>query len=205
MRLPKMLLISFLFLVNQSFAENDANFRTPAKMYGRAYSVKLSLKRKGFEYVVPVWVKPDQKESSLDKSLLSDMGWVYADLKAEEASISGERIEQLIFKNQKSDWAAPPRFKKICCYGVIGQDILKDFEVRFDPRPPAHLEWTRIVHHGVSDAKKTKIFADMTKLLFSIQSETFNLKGEKMDLSKTPFTFNWSAKELEFEGLKSKL
>lgn len=189
----------FLLFSLSAQAQDAASFRTPAKLYGRAYSVKLSLKRKGFEYVVPVWVKPDQKESSLDKSLLVDMGWIYPDLKAEEVYLSGQKIEVLNFKNQKSDWATPPKFKKICCYGVIGQDILKDFEVVFDPREPIHLEWTREVSHVEITPKKEKVFFELMKSLFSITSETAKFGSEKVDFSKTPYMLDWSKRELKIK------
>ncbi len=163
--------LSFFYFGISAFAAGELNsFRTPAKLYGSAYSVKILLKRKGFDYLVPVWVKPDQKESTLDQSLLLDLGWVYPDLKADSVSLSGARIDIVRFKNLKSDWFVSDHFGKSCCHGVIGQDILKDFVVRFDPNSPVHLEWTRISERELRKTNLTKDFSKKIKALFSVTS-----------------------------------
>lgn len=176
-------------------ADNLDNFRTPAKRYGSAYSIKMSIRREGFEYDIPVWVKPDLKESTLDRDQLAELGWTYRDFKVEEAALSGEVLDPPAYKNLKTEWAYVPEFPKSCCYGIIGQDILKKFEVRFDPNPPAHLEWTRLQPAG----SKKSIPASQLAALFSLRSISASVGKKKVDLSRTAYRLNLSAGTLEFE------
>lgn len=198
-RMIRFLSLSFgvLFSISSLAQGNDVSFRTPARRYGTAYSIKMTLKKKGFEYVIPVWVKPDQKVSSLDRSLILEMGWTYPELKAEEVSLSGEKLEYAQFQNQKSDWVGRPEFPKPCCAGIIGQDILKDFEVKFDPRPPAHLEWTRIIVSEAPSPKKDRVFFESLKDMFSLKKEIVKLQGKSVDLSHVPLLLNFSQAKLE--------
>ena len=189
-------LVLLIFTASAFAADVEEPFRTPAKLYGGAYSVKLVIKRKGFEYELPVWIKPDQKESSLDRSFLTDMGWIYPDLTGEEVSISGEKLNLLTFKSSHSDWANRPQFKKTCCYGIIGQDILKDYELTFIPTPPAHIEWVRI---SQEPRPYRKDFLAKLKSLFSIRAPNVAIGSEKEDLSKTPYTLDLSKGALTFQ------
>jgi hypothetical protein len=173
-------------------------FRTPAKVYGSAYSIKMTVSRNGFTYDIPVWVKPDQKTSSLDHDQIADLGWIYKNLKAEEVLFSEESVEVPDFINQKAEWAYVPDFAKSCCYGVIGQDILKKYDVRFDPNPPAHLEWTNLNEED-KNLKANAKFTSELKALFSIRSTTATISGKKIDLSKTPYRLKLASQEITFE------
>ncbi|MBC7397027.1 MAG: hypothetical protein H7333_06255 [Bdellovibrionales bacterium] len=190
--------LAFTLLMLGSFpcwAQSVDRFRTPAKLYGAGYSIKMTIRREGFEYDIPMWVKPDQKESSLDRAQLFELGWVYPNLKVEEAALSGQVLSPPHFKNIKSEWAYVPEFPRSCCYGIIGQDILKDYEVRFDPNPPAHLEWTR-----VSETDHVKpISSSKLSPLFSIRGVAATMGKQKIDLSRTPYRLKFSTSELTFE------
>lgn len=225
-KMKRMLISLILFTIsNTVYAEEVSSFRTPAKIYGNAYSVKLSVKRKGFEYELPVWVKPDQRESSLDRSLLVEMGWAYPDLKVEELSLSGEMLNVVAFKDQRSDWVGRPQFPKACCYGVIGQDILKDYELSFNPNPPAHIEWTKKIKtaspatapshlparkNGVTAvpviqspvaATSKKVFLAELKSLFSTKNKSVVIDHKKQDLSKAPYTLDLSNESIVFPNV----
>ena len=191
--------ISGLPTVSQPAPQAQNVFRTPAKLYGGAYSIKLSIKRDKFEYELPVWVKPDQKESSLDKSLLHEMGWVYPDLRADQVLLSGEKMVVKNFKNQRSDWAGKPDFPKPCCYGVIGQDILKDYQLTFVPTAPAHIEWIRI-ENEVDQLKLKQDFLAKLRAIFSIRKQKVAIGSQKEDLSKATYTLDVSQGELIFQN-----
>ena len=182
-------------LASDAHAESLEHFRTPAKRYGSAYSIKMSIRREGFEYDIPMWVKPDSKESTLDRNQLAELGWIYKDFKVEEAAMSGEVIDPPAFKNLKTEWAYVPEFPKSCCYGIIGQDILRKFEVRFDPNPPAHLEWTRID----PVAPKKTIPTGQLAALFSLRSISAIMHKQKVDLSRTPYEINLEQGTIKFD------
>jgi hypothetical protein len=175
-------------------------FRTPAKLLGSAFTVKLTINRDGTEYVVPVWVKPDQATSSLDRELLKDMGWTYADTRADDVNLSGHEIDHVNFKNVKSDWAYYPTFARICCYGVIGQDILKDFDLRFDPQAPAHIEWRKQPDpQNSSPGKPQKDFKAALASLFNLKTEKVKVRGKEVDLSETPYDVDLLHKNLKID------
>ena len=176
-----------LFSVD-AFSQNNENFRTPAKLYAGAYSVKVQL-RKGFtEYDVSFWIKPDQAESTIDQALLKDLGYVDKEIIFDEVKISGERLEKKKFKNLKSEWAFVPDFAKSCCFGVIGRDILQDFAIRFNPASPTHLEWDRIITKENSEPY-TATYLKLLKRLFSLE--------QTLDV---PFVLNLQERKLDFEG-----
>lgn len=176
-----------LFSLNAS-AQNNEFFRTPAKLYAGAYTLKVQFKKDFTEYDVPMWVKPDQAESSIDASLLKDLGYEDKEIVFHEVKISGERIEKKKYKNQKTEWAFVPDFAKACCFGVIGRDILEDFEIRFVPLEPTHIEWTRIISR--TDLPKYKpAFLNDLKKLFSLH--------QPLDV---PYKLNLQERKLEFEG-----
>jgi hypothetical protein len=171
-------------------------FRTPARMYGTAYSVKIKLKRGEFDWVVPVWIKPDQKISSFDPATMGLMGWAEPKFYFDEVSISGEKIEKKSYASAKSEWAYFPDYAKSCCVGVIGQDILKDFQIYFDPRPPAHLEWTRLVSKDPNYPMRSKKISEADlKGIFNVQGTSF----QKHDLTVIPYTLNLRENRLEFD------
>jgi hypothetical protein len=177
---------------------NDLLVRTPAKLYGSSYSIKITLSRDGFTYDIPVWVRPDQKVSSLDRDQLADLGWTYKDVKAENITMSGETVEAPKFQNLKTELAYVPDFAKSCCYGVIGQDILKDYDVRFDPNPPAHLEWIKNTNPSPSKKGASKIQKELSGL-FSIRTSHANFHKKKIDLARTPYRLDLAKDELSFE------
>ena len=203
-RAIRLLINSFffaLFFLSFAYADHNESFRTPIRRYGSAYSVKLTLKRQVTQYTIPVWIKPDQKTSSLDQSLLKDMGWTYADLRADEVSLSGEAIDHFVFKAAKSDWVAPPEYAKVCCYGVIGQDILKNFRLELDPQTPAHIVWTRIIHRGQALSSS---FEHVLTELFSLHHEKIKIvgagnHGKEIDFAQTPYVLDLSEEELQFQ------
>jgi len=184
------LLLSLCFLSN-SFAQDTVSFRTPAKLYAGAYSIKLMLKKDFTDYDVPVWIKPDQAESTLDASFMKDLGYVDRVMEFEEATISNENLEKKKYKNLMSEWAFVPDFAKSCCYGVIGRDILDDYEIRFDPKSPVHLEWTHL---------KSKSPIKLTSSFLAKLKETFNLKHA----DENPFTLNLQEQKLKFEKVERK-
>ena len=183
-----MLFIGGFFLLSTAFAQNDESFRTPAKLYAGAYTVKVQLKKDLTEYDVPFWVKPDQAESTIDASLLKELGYVDKAIFFQDVKISGQTLEKKNFKNQKSEWAFVPDFAKSCCYGVLGRDVLQDFEIRFDPNLPAHLVWTRIINKDELPPFKIAFLSELKKL-FSL--------NQTLDV---PFTLNLQERTLEFEG-----
>jgi hypothetical protein len=166
--------------------------RTPAKLYGSAYSVKLKVVKGDFEWVLPMWVKPDQKKSSLDPGIMRLMGWTGARFEFDQVSLSGTRLPILKFESGKADWFASREFTKNCCAGVIGQDILSQFVTRFDPRTPVHILWTQI-YGEVHPAPVTP--ASSLSSLFNIQSKMFG----RRDLSQTPYVLDLRQKEIRFE------
>jgi len=178
---------------------SDLVVRTPAKRYGSAYSIKITLSREGFTYDVPVWVKPDQKESTLDRDQLADLGWVYKDVKPEDITMSGETLDVPVFKNLKTEWAYVPDFSRSCCYGVIGQDILKHYEVRFDPTPPVHLEWIKLTAEEEAPRKTRSTLQKELPRLFTIRSTHGTFGKQKINLDRTPYRLNLAKGELNFE------
>jgi hypothetical protein len=179
-------------------ADQNVSFRTPAKLFGSAYSVKITLRKDGFTYDIPVWIKPGQKVSTLDHDQLTELGWNYPGVKPEDIVISDEALDVPGFTNEKSEWAYVPDFSKSCCYGIIGQDILKDFEILFDPNPPSHLEWTRITR----EAKPVRFNAHLEKelaLLFSLHSVHEKFGNKEINLSTTPYRLNLDQGSLVFE------
>lgn len=193
MRLQNKLSFLMLLLASSSaFAQNNETFRTPAKLYAGAYTVKLDVKKDLTDYTIPVWIKPDQAESTLDAVLLKDLGYSDTDLAFDEVQLSNEILEKTKFKNMKSEWAFVPDFARACCYGVIGRDILQDFEVRFNPNPPVHIQWKRIIANE-SAPKPKATFLLQLKDLFSLTQT-----------NDVPFTLHLHDQKLEFEGIRKK-
>jgi len=174
-------------------------FRTPAKRYGAAYSIKVSVFRNGVEFVAPMWVRPDQKESTLDPGQMAFMGWTYKDQRADEVMLSGQRFGKRQFKNSRSDWAVKPEYPENCCMGVIGQDFLSDYRLRFDPKAPVHIEWTHLDGGKHSDAKNAGEFQSKIRPLFSVKSEVVKIGAQHYDLGSTPFTLDFQTREIRFE------
>lgn len=186
-----------LLTFNFAYADSNESFRTPAKVYGSAYSIKLTLRRDGFTYDIPVWVKPDQKISSLDRDQLNDLGWIYKDNTPEEIIASGQPFDSPKFQNKKSDWAYLPDFAKACCYGIIGQDILREYEIKFDPNPPAHLEWQKISAEKPEKSEKADQYHKGAAKFQKSLTELFSLRSDR--LARTAFTLNLSKNELRFD------
>ena len=199
-----MMLINLVMepMMTGALAESEStSFRTPAKQFGSAYSIKLILRRHGFTFDIPVWVKPDQKISTLDLQQLAELGWIDKDVMPEDISISGEWVETPNFKNLKSEWVYVPLFSKSCCFGVIGQDILRDYQVKFVPFPPAHLEWTKI--DLTADEKRKKVSSSFQKEiagLFNIRFTQRTFHQKKIDLNRTAYELNFEKETLQFES-----
>ena len=185
-------------------ASEVPDFRTPAKRYGAAYSVKATLVRQGFTFVIPMWIRPDQKESTLDPGQLRYMGWNLNDMQADQMSLSGENLGRVRFKAARSDWAVKPEYPKNCCMGVIGQDLLSRFRLRFDPATPVHVEWERVAVKNAKEEKSgghpgSQDFESLLRPLFSVTNEVVRVGKSQYDLATTPFVLNVSAGELQFE------
>jgi len=199
--------LAAVFIAFGARAQDGDSFRTPAKRYGSAYSIKLTLKRGLTEYVTTMWVKPDQAESTLDYDQMQELGWSEPldpkkpYLNFDDASIVGVPIEKTSFKNQKSEWAYVPDFPRSCCYGIIGRDILSQYSEKFVPKNPTHIEWRKIDLDP--DTAWSKTFIQSLKDLFSFQSEwgTDSSGGHKkrLDLSETSYALDWSQKKIRFE------
>jgi hypothetical protein len=169
-------------------AQNNEVFRTPAKQYAGAISVKLQL-RKGFtEYTVPMWIKPDQAVSTLDPTLMKELGLEDRKLDFETVKMSGELLAHERYQPMKSEWAYVPDFPKSCCHGVIGQDILKEYEIRVVPGTPAHVEWRRLISKPETAPLKPAFLAELKKL-FSLSVEL-----------DRPYVLNLQEAQLKFEG-----
>jgi hypothetical protein len=173
--------------------------RTPAKRYGAAYSIKVSLFRNGVEFLTPMWVKPDQKESTIDPRQMVFMGWNFKDAVAEDVVISGLHFGKKRFKTARSDWAVKPEYPKNCCMGVIGQDFLDQYRLRFDPAVPVHIEWTKGTAITTEDSKKEREFDSRIQPLFSVRSEVVKVGPRQYDLGSTPFVLDFRSRTLVFE------
>jgi hypothetical protein len=198
LKIDQCILSLILFFSLTSKAADSASFRTPAKRYGSAYSVKLTLWKEGVSFVVPAWIRLDQKESTIDRGQIAFMGWTYPYLNVEEVEVSGFPLEIQKFKASRSDWAVVPDYPKNCCMAVIGQDVLKNYQLRFDPAEPTHIEWTRI---PVSQKPKPpgKEFERELKALFSIEKVMIRSGGDTRDLSKTSYRVDPVAQTVKFE------
>jgi hypothetical protein len=167
-----------------------STFRSPAKRYAGAYSIKVALKKDLVEYDVPMWIKPDQEKSSLDPTLMKDLGFQDPDFTFSSVKISGQQIGKTKFSKMPSEWAFVPDFAKSCCFGVIGQDILSRFEVRFDPGSPVHLEWKKL-GEGSKALAFSGAFKNKLKDLFSLSNTAdvpyvLNLREQKLDVQGKP-------------------
>jgi hypothetical protein len=180
--------VANLMVAPTASAQNNEVFRTPAKQYAGAMSVKMQL-RKGFtEYTVPMWIKPDQAVSTLDPVLIKELGFEDRKYDFETVKLSGELVDHEHYQPMKSEWAFVPDFPKSCCHGVIGRDILKEYEIRVVPGTPAHIEWRRLISKPATTALKPAFLSELKKL-FSLSVE--------MD---RPFVLNLQEGELKFEG-----
>ncbi|NDG83895.1 MAG: hypothetical protein EBX52_02530 [Proteobacteria bacterium] len=201
-----MILPLLLICGTASAAEGESgDFRTPATRYGSAYSVKVTLVGDDGIFVVPMWVKPDQKTSVLDPGQLSFMGWNPKNLRAKDVILSVEHLGAWSFQAGRSDWAVKPEYPKNCCAGVIGQDILKFYRLRFDPREPAHVQWSHVGTDGKDAAGEKHEFERKLGALFSVKSGLVRLGKEHYDLSVTPFELDFPGKRLTFETLPAKV
>jgi hypothetical protein len=178
-------------------------FRTPAKRYGSAYSIKADLVKDGLHYVIPVWIKPDQKESTLDPGQMRFTGWSTKENAVDQLILSGHNVGEWKFKLSRSDWAVKPEYPNNCCMGVIGQDLLSQYRLRFSPRPPAHIEWTRIEPGSPAKGSPVKAFQEQLKPLFTIRSEIIEVKGARYNMGSTPFFLDLSSQSLVFESNSS--
>jgi hypothetical protein len=179
----------------------EHTFRAPAKLYGAAYSIKVTVNRDGTGFDAPFWVRPDQAVSTIDLKQFLDLGWYYKDLKMDSLTIGGQNIDIPEFKNAKSDLAFVPDFPKTCCFGVIGQDILKNYRVHFMPRPPSHLEFTRVPPPEESTSLPKKILMEL-KSLFSVDTDRRTIGGKKVDLSDVSYELNLSKNEFHLDPLE---
>ncbi len=189
-------LILSLLLAGPVRAEPET-FRTPARRYGSFYSVKLTLWRDSLSYVVPVWIRPDRQESSLDRGQLKFFGWTFSDLVTDETDLSGIALPVREFKAERADLAIVPEFAKNCCLGALGRDVLRNYRLRFIPGPPARIEWTKL--SGIPPKPASSVPSEW-KGLFSIQSPRVTHRKETWDLSQSPFVIDFADGSIRFEG-----
>jgi hypothetical protein len=148
-------------------------------------------------------VKPDQPESSLDYNQMKDLGWSEPlnskkpYLNFDDASLVGTPIEKTSFKNQKSEWAYVPDFPRSCCYGILGRDVLSQYKLKFVPKNPTHIEWTKV--DADPKSKDQSSFGSALRSLFSFKTEQGSYRGKKQDLSDVGYVLDLSKNNLEFE------
>jgi|GEM_PF-2321471 len=201
----RMSFIAGMLLVSSAWANPDREFRTPAKRYGGAYSVLVSLYRNGVEFVVPMWVRPDQKESTIDPTQLVFMGWTFKEPRTEDLVIAGQHFGKKTFKVARSAWALKPEYPKNCCMGVLGRDFLSGYRLRFDPASPVHIEWFEVEQAPpatagtMKNAQEIRRFEASIPSLFSVRSEVVRLDSRQFDLASTPFVLDFVNRKLTFE------
>ncbi len=199
MRLPRMKirldLLSILIALIPSAAE-AMHIRAPARRFGAAYSIKITIWRDSFSYVIPVWIRPDRAESSLDPGQMRLIGWPYKDFKADEVEISGETIPIRNFKSERSDLAVSPEFAKNCCMGSIGRDLLEKYRVYLIPGPPTYVQF------GPTQGKDSPRAAKLHGLesLFSVNSPKIRWDGKGIDASRSELLFDLRKGEINFFG-----
>jgi hypothetical protein len=207
MRLPrtKIRFDALVFLLTLIPSVTEArDFHTPARRFGSAYSVKMTIWRDSFSYVIPVWIRPDRAESTLDPGQMRLIGWPYKDFKADEVEISGVTIPIRNFKSERSDLAVAPEFAKNCCMGAIGRDVLEKYRLHFKPESPTHIHWTP--HDPAEPASATKLKGLET--LFSLKSSKVRWNGKTFDSSLQSWILDLRHASVQFlfepvEGVKS--
>ena len=190
-------ILGLCFFNPVSHSQVRTNFRTPAKLYGTAYSIKVTLKRDGTEFVAPFWVKPDQAQSSIDLKMMAELGWYYQDARIDEMKLADQVMTPPPFKKMKSDWAFVPEFPRTCCYGILGQDFLKRYQILFSPNLPTHLEWNEL--DDVEEASKKKAPASLASL-FNLHSDVVEFQKAKLDLADVPYELNLARGQLQFKA-----
>jgi hypothetical protein len=175
----------------------EVNVRTPAKQIGSAYHVKIKIKKGDFEWVIPVWVKPDEKVSYLDPAIMRLLGWPAREpFEVDEVSIGGAAVRISRFGTGNSDWYDSPEFSKSCCAGVLGQDVLRFFLITFVPKSPTHLEWKQLPDAPIP-GDEPAFFQSQQELkgLFSLESA----KYKTYDLSRVSYVLDPRAKQVIFK------
>ena len=172
--------------------------RVPAKLYGAAYTIKVALKRDGTEFLAPFWIKPDEPVSSIDLKQFEDLGWYFKNTNYDELRISGKLISssadsKIKFKNSKSAWAHYPQFPRTCCSGILGQDFLKLYRIKFDPKRPTHLDL--LPSQESASPQMSTSMKEALKPLFNITSDRVNLLGKKVDLSEDGYWIDFTHHE----------
>ena len=170
------------------------HIRAPARRFGAAYSVKLTIWRDSFSYVIPVWIRPDRAESSLDPGQMRLIGWPYKDFKADEVEISGETIPIRNFKSERSDLAVTPEFAKNCCMGSIGRDVLEKYRVYLMPGPPTFVQFAPSQGTHVLFQPKLKAL----EALFSVRSPKVTWGGKEFDVSSSEMLLDLGKGEVSF-------
>lgn len=197
MRLPRMKIrvdaLLFLLILIPSTVQAQI-FHTPARRFGSAYSVKMTIWRDSFSYVIPVWIRPDRAESSLDPGQMRLIGWPYQDFKADEVEISGVTIPLRNFKSQRSDLAVSPEFAKNCCMGAIGRDVLEKYRLHFRPESPSHIQWEPLQLAELPSAPKIQGLG----ALFSVNSPKVNWNGRISDASKQGWVLDLRSGKIHF-------
>jgi hypothetical protein len=186
---------ALLFLLTLIPSTVDARvFHTPARRFGSAYSVKMTIWRDSFSYVIPVWIRPDRAESSLDPGQMRLIGWPYQDFKADEVEISGVTIPLRNFKSERSDLAVSPEFAKNCCMGVIGRDILEKYRLIFRPESPTHIQWEPLHLADAPPAPKMQGLG----ALFSVNSPKVRWSGKSLDASRQGWVLDLRSGQVSF-------
>ncbi len=197
MRLPrtKIRVDALLFLLTLIPSAVEAQiFHTPARRFGSAYSVKMTIWRDSFSYVIPVWVRPDRAESTLDPGQMRLIGWPYKDFKADEVELSGVTILLRNFKSERSDLAVSPEFAKNCCMGSIGRDVLEKYRLFLRPGTPTHIQWEPSGHMEAPNVPRLQGL----EALFSVNSPKVRWKGEVSDASVQEWVLDLRFRYIKF-------
>ena len=127
--------------------------------------------------------------------MMADLGWYYQDTKLDEMKIADQVMPPPTFRKAKSDWAFVPEFPQTCCYGVLGQDFLSRFKIRFEPRKPTHVEWDDL-ELPLKSYPPSKL---LLSPLFNLRSDVVTYQKKKLDLADVAYDLNLSKKELILE------
>jgi hypothetical protein len=144
--------------------------------------------------VVPVWIRPDRAESTLDPGQMRLLGWPYPDFKADEVEISGVTIPLRNFKSERSDLAVSPEFAKNCCMGAIGRDVLEKYRLFFNPESPTHIQWEP---RAESDARIAPRIQGLGAL-FSVNSPKVRWDGQASDASRQGWVLDLRSGQIAF-------
>lgn len=178
---------SFLLLLalhSVSAFATKLTVRTPAKYLDDRFTINVEFQYGKMKYVVPFFVDPNVKTSIFDLRQFGALAYLGKKPVWDKILISGYDLGIKTFKNGDAEEAFMPNFVRSCCYGILGQDILKDFQVVAFDDVPAYIEWFKI---DPSTQDKPTFFVREKKFLWDTQTK--NIFGYKFEApSRRAFT-----------------